>query len=167
MRKIENVLFLCTGNSCRSVFAEYFARWLKETKYKEELKDVEFDSAGIVHFFDEPREGTVKYLTSKGINVDGFIAKKITEDMVNKQDLILGFEARYHTRKLKRKFKNIDDLDKKLFLLLDFAGEKENLEIEDPISLPYDEYKKVLQRIEEGVIKSIKKIIKINNIEES
>jgi len=162
MEKIKNVLFLCSGNSCRSVFGEYFARWLKETNYEEELKDINFDSAGMFRFFDTPREGTVKYLSSKGISVDEFIAKKITRDLIIKQDLILGFEERYHIRKLKRKFKNSEGLDKKVFLLLEYAGEKENLEIEDPISLPYEEYKKVLQRIEEGVIKSVEKIIKIN-----
>ncbi len=162
MGKIRDVLFLCTGNSCRSVFAEYYASWLKNTKYKEELKDISFDSAGMIHFFDEPREGTVKYLASKGIGVDGFVAKKITEEMINRQDLILGFEARFHTRKLKRKFKNVEGLDEKLFLLLEYAGEKENLDIEDPVNLPYDEYKKVLERIEAGVEKAIKKIIKEN-----
>jgi protein-tyrosine-phosphatase len=165
MTKIKNVLFLCSGNSCRSVFAEYYTKWLKSTSYKDELRDVNFDSAGIRHYFETPREGTVKYLNSKGISVDGFVAKDITEELINKQDLILGFETRYHTRKLKRRFKHIENLDKKVFLLLEFAGEKGKWEIEDPIYLPFEEYKKNLQIIEVGVNKSIDKIIKINTSE--
>ena len=166
MTKIEKILFLCSGNSCRSVFAEYYAKWLKSTTYKEKLRDISFDSAGIRHYFETPREGTVRYLNSKGISVDGFVAKDITEELINKQDLILGFEARYHTRKLKRKFKHLQNLDEKIFQLLEFAGEEGNWEIVDPIDLPFEEYVKILQVIETGVIKSIDKIIEINKSEE-
>ena len=148
MPKIKNVLFLCSGNSCRSVFAEYYARWLQNTSYREELKDFNFDSAGIRHYFEIPREGTVKYLNLKGISVEGFVAKDITEELINKQDLILGFETRYHIKKLKRKFKHIENLDKKVYLLLEFAGEEGNLEIKDPFYLEENEYNKTLKRIE-------------------
>ncbi len=165
MAKIKNILFLCSGNSCRSVFAEYYAKWLKNTSYKNNLREINFDSAGIRHYFETPREGTINYLNSKGISVEGFVAKDITEELINKQDLILGFEARYHVRKLKRKFKHIENLDGKVFMLLEFAGQEDNWEIEDPIHLPSEEYNKILQVIEVGINKSIEKIIKINKSE--
>ena len=165
MTKIEKVLFLCSGNTCRSVYAEYYAKWLKSTSYKDKLRDVNFDSAGTRHYYETPHEGTVKYLNSKGISVDGFVAKDITEELINEQDLILGFEARYHTKKLKRRFKHIENLDKKVYLLLEYAGETENLEIEDPFHLEENEYNQILKKIEDGIIKSIEKIIKINKSE--
>ena len=161
MPKIENVLFLCSGNSARSPAAEYLAR---DYASKRGI-DLIFDSAGIRHYFETPREGTVNYLISKGISLDGFIAKDITEDLINKQDLILGFEARYHVRKLKRKFKHIENLDKKVYMLLEFAGQEDNWEIEDPINMPTEEYNKILHIIEAGIHKSIEKIIKINKSE--
>jgi protein-tyrosine phosphatase len=163
MLKIQNVLYFCAGNTCRSPFAEYYSKWLKKTKYREELIKINFDSAGLYHYYEYPQEGTVKYLQSKGIDISDFKAKKIDQDLLSKQDLILGFEEKQHIQKLKRKYKNFQDLDKKVFLILDYAGETENLDILDPFYFEEDAYNEVLKRIELGVEKVIKKIIKVNN----
>jgi len=166
MSKIKNVLYLCSGNTCRSPFAEYFSKWLQQKKYANELKELNFDSAGIYHYYEEPQEGTLKYLKAKGIEMDDFVAKDADDELLNKQDLILAFEDKYHIRKLKRKFKNLTNLHDKLFLLLKFAGENENLEIEDPFHLEENEYNQILKRIENGIIKAIERIIEINRTED-
>ena len=164
MPKIRNVLFLCAGNTCRSPFASEFAKFLKNTKYRNELREVEFDSAGIYHYYEVAQDGTVNYLNSKGVDMSNFRTKRVNEDLVSKQDIILAFEQKRYINKLKRRFKNLN-LDEKVFLLLEYAGDKENLEIEDPFYLEQEEYNKILKRIEEGVLKAIVKIIKINNLE--
>jgi len=165
MGKIKNVLYLCSGNTCRSPFAEYFSKWLQTTKYKDDLKDITFDSAGLYHYYEEPQSGTKKYLSAKGIVINDFEAKEIDEKLINQQDLILGFEKRWHISKLRRKFKNVKNLEQKTYLLLEFAGYKENLEILDPFDLEEEEYNKVLQKIEQGVLKTIEKIIELNKSE--
>ncbi|MFX0029879.1 MAG: hypothetical protein ACFE8B_11755 [Candidatus Hermodarchaeota archaeon] len=162
MTKIRKVLYICAGNTCRSPFAEYFSKLLKSTKFKEELKNVEFDSAGIYHYYKTAQPETVNYLKSKGVDISNFKTKRIDEGLLKQQDLILGFEQKHHINKLKRKFKTIKDLDEKLFLLLEYAGETENLEIFDPFRLEQAEYNKVLKRIEDGLIKVIEKIIEKN-----
>jgi len=165
MSKIKNILYLCSGNTCRSPFAEYFSKWLQKTEYANDIKELNFDSAGIYHYYEQSQEGTLKYLKAKGIEMNDFQAKDADEDLLNKQDLILAFEEKYHIRKLKRKFKNIKDLEGKTFLLLKFAGDTDNLEIEDPFYLEESEYNKILKRIENGIIRSIEKIIEINKSE--
>ncbi|MBY8985438.1 MAG: hypothetical protein KGD65_10240 [Candidatus Lokiarchaeota archaeon] len=167
MAKINNVLFFCAGNTCRSPFAHYFSNWLKENDFKEELKDVEFDSAGIYHYYKTAQPGTINYLKLKGIDITNFRTRRIDANLLERYDLILGFEQKHHINKLKRKFKHIEDLDKKTFLLLEFAEETENLEIEDPFHLDQENYFKILKRIEDGVIKAIRKIIRINKFEET
>jgi protein-tyrosine phosphatase len=162
MTKIKRVLYICAGNTCRSPAAFGFSNLFKITKFKEDLKKVNFDSAGIYHYYKTAQPGTVNYLKSKGIDISDFKTKRIDEDLLEQQDLILGFEQKHHINKLKRKFKTVKNLDEKLFLLLEFAGEKENLEIFDPFHLEQEEYNLVLKRIEDGVIKVIKKIIEIN-----
>lgn len=162
MGKVRNVLFLCSGNTSRSPGAEYIAKWLKKTKFKDDLKDINFDSAGLYNYFKTPRGGTAKYLNDKGIDFSDFEGKQIDEDLLIKQDLILGFEEKWHIRKLKRKFKDLKNLDDKVFLLFDFIGEKEDIEIPDPIDFEPDEYQKVMEKIEFGVERALKKIIEIN-----
>lgn len=163
MTKIQRVLYICAGNTCRSPFAEAFSKWLKITKYKKELKDVQFDSAGIYHYYETAQPGTVSYLKSKSIEFEDFKTKKVDAQLLEKQDLILGFEQKHHINKLKRKFKNIKNLSDKTYLLLEFAGENEKWEIKDPFNLEQEEYNKILKRVEEGVLKVIKKIIETNN----
>ena len=162
MGKVRNVLFLCSGNTSRSPGAEYIAKWLKETKFRDDLKNINFDSAGLYSYFKTPREGTANYLKSKGIDFSDFEGKQIDEDLLLKQDIILGFEEKWHIRKFKRKFKNIKNLDDKVFLLFDFIGEKDEIEIPDPIHFEPGEYQKVMEKIEFGVERALKKIIEIN-----
>jgi protein-tyrosine-phosphatase len=162
MATIKNILYICAGNTCRSPAALYLSRLLKKTTFKEELKDVKFDSAGIYHYYKTAQPGTVNYLKLKGVDISGFKTKRLDEDLLEKSDLVLGFEQKHHINKVKRKFKNVRNLEGKLFLLLDFAGETENLEIFDPFSLEQEKYNLVLKRIEEAIIKVLKKVIKIN-----
>ncbi|MFW9771495.1 MAG: hypothetical protein ACFFFB_06290 [Candidatus Heimdallarchaeota archaeon] len=149
-------------NTARSPAAEYLSKWLKETKFKEDLKDVHFNSAGLYSYYKTPQEGTSHYLESKGIDFSDFRGKVITEELIKKQDLILGFEEKWHIRKLKRRFKNLKELDKRIFLLLDFAGEKGDLEIPDPINFEPEEYRTTIKRIEKALPKVLQKIIDIN-----
>ena len=162
MSKIKNVLFLCSGNTCRSPFAEYYAKFLKQTKYQEDLKDVDFDSAGLYHYYEQPQEGTINYLKLKGIEVKDFKAKEVDRALINKQDLILGFEKKWHIDKLKRRFKSVKDLKTKTFLLREYAGYKKDLEIPDPFYLKGKEYAAILKKIETSIEELIKKIIAVN-----
>lgn len=167
MSKIRNVLFLCAGNTCRSPFAEYFAKGLKDNEYKEKLNEINFDSAGIYHYYEKPQEGTLKYLESKGIDASDFNAKEVTRELLEKQDLILTFEQKHHVNKLLRRFKDMKDLKEKVYLLLDFAGESEHLEILDPFYYEEEKYRETMKRIEKGIIKALDRIIKINKSSDS
>ena len=105
---VEIMFISLTINTARSPAAEYLSKWLKATDFKEELKDVNFDSAGLYSYFKTPREGTVKYLESKGIDFSDFKGKKITKELIEKQDLVLGFEEKWHIKKLKRRYKDFE-----------------------------------------------------------
>jgi len=161
MKKIKNILWICFGNTARSPAALGISLWLKKTRYKEELKDVNFDSAGFFNIFKNAQPETINYLKKKGIDFSNFRGKIIDAELLEKQDLILAMETR-HLKRLKRKCKSIKNIEHKAFLLREFAGETDNLEIEDPVNKTDKEFYKILEIIETAVVKSIEKIIKIN-----
>lgn len=122
MDKIENVLFVCYANTCRSPAVEYFAKGLKQNKYEKELKDVNFDSAGRHDAFDYAQPETINYVQAKGLDISDFQPKVITRELLKKQDLIIGME-RYHLVKLKNNFRDLKkNLEGKLFTLKQFNG---------------------------------------------
>jgi protein-tyrosine-phosphatase len=161
MGKIENVLFVCFGNTARSITAQGIADLLKATKFKKELKDVNFDSAGFVNVFKEPQPETKAYLMKKGMDPSRYRGKIMDSKMLEKQDLILVMET-MHLKRLMKKFKDVEEIDKKAHLLLEFAGETENLEITDPVNFGPEKFQQVNDTVERGVIKSIEKILKMN-----
>ena len=164
MEKITNVLWVCFGNTARSPLAHGLSIWLKNTKYEEDLKNVNFDSAGFINFFKTAQQETVEYLKTKDIDFSEFRGKIMDADLLEKQDLILVMET-MHLKRLRRKFKQVKDIETKSFRLLEFAGETGDLDIGDPVNFSPEVYQKVIQEVEKGVIKSIEKIIRINNQE--
>jgi len=164
MEKISNVLWVCFGNTARSPLAHGLSIWLKNTKYEEDLKNVNFDSAGFINFFKTAQQETVEYLKTKDIDFSEFRGKIMDADLLEKQDLILVMET-MHLKRLRRKFKQVKDIETKSFRLLEFAGETGDLDIGDPVNFSPEVYQKVIQEVEKGVIKSIEKIIRINNQE--
>ncbi len=164
MEIIKNILWVCFGNSARSPLAHGLSLWLKNTRYEEALKNITFDSAGFISVFKTAQPETVEYLKTKDINFSEFKGKIMDADLLEKQDIILVMEM-MHLKRLRRKFKQVKDIEKKSFRLLEFAGETGDLDIGDPVNFSPEVYQQVIEHVENGVIKSIEKIIRINNQE--
>ncbi len=70
MTSKKKVLFLCTGNSCRSQMAEGFARALR-------ADDLEVSSAGVVKHGLNPL--AVKVMAEAGVDISGQSSKTVDE----------------------------------------------------------------------------------------
>lgn len=88
---MRTVLFVCTGNTCRSPMAEGLARALQASgEFGPGGEGLFFASAGLSAFDgDLPSDETAVALARHGAAVDG-AAKRLTPDMVRKADLVLG-----------------------------------------------------------------------------
>ncbi len=80
MNKPFNILFLCTGNACRSQMAEGWARWFGRPLF-------EVQSAGIECHGKNPRAITV--MKEAGLDISRQESTKVTDDMIQMADLVV------------------------------------------------------------------------------
>ena len=154
-----NVLFVCTGNTCRSIMAEGLLKKMLSEKGVEEYNKYEIISAG-THTMEgyPPAYMTQKVMEEQGIDVSSYRSNMLTEETVNKSDIIVLVMTQRHKDEVSciapKKIRNI-------FLLKEFAEIKDkNMDVTDPIGLSYNAYKYCAEEIEKCLRKVAKKIEK-------
>jgi len=144
----KNILFICIGNSCRSVMAELLFRKMMQERNR---TDVEVSSAGIMRLSGlHASQGTKEVLSKEGIDASGHVSKKVTKEMIKKSDLILVMERSHEDMILRI----APEVRNRVFLLKEFAKINDrNMEITDPIGKPIDFYAHTLMVIKEALEK--------------
>lgn len=158
---IKSILIVCTGNSCRSVMAQWLLRkFLKERG----CEDIEVLSAGIgtmPGMMASPN--TIEVMKQEGIDVSAHRAQFVTEEMIKKADLILGMQPIH----IETVLDMVPEAKDKARLLLEYAYESEegvdagaptNLVVFDPIGKPKEVYESVLLTIKDAVERVVKRI---------
>ncbi len=151
--KTKNILFVCTGNSCRSVMAEIYLKKLLKDKGR---TDVQISSAGMMAMEGmRASEETRQVLSKEGMNADAHLSRRVTKELVDESDLILVMEKIHEERILEL----APGAKNRLFLLKEFAKiDDSNLNIADPIGGSFQFYQEVFYTIKQAV-ERISKII--------
>lgn len=146
------ILFVCTGNTCRSAMAEGMMKDIISKDQK--LKEVEVISAGTRVCFEGPASyGAKSALEVMNINIEGHKSKPLTLDMINKADLILAMTISHKLRVIDMNL----EAKGKSFTLKEFAGQID-IDIQDPFGLSMDGYEKCALEIYNALVKVKEKI---------
>jgi tRNA threonylcarbamoyl adenosine modification protein (Sua5/YciO/YrdC/YwlC family) len=148
--KVKKILFVCTGNSCRSVMA----KGLLENESK---KDLIVQSAGIAVFSGmPPTEETIKTMKKRGIDVSQEKAQGASASLLQEADLILVMEPKHKDFIIER----FPEAKNRTHLLKEYKRKDklDDYSISDPIGRPFNFYQKVYNEIEKE-IKRIKEIL--------
>lgn len=136
----KEVLFVCTGNTCRSPMAEGLFR--QATK---ELDGYKSSSAGVAASKGAPcNPETAALLKRRGIDLDDFSSRMVTRDMLAAATHIFTM-TQGHLQTLESRFPEFSD---KYYLVCEFVeipGEGIGTDVPDPIGLGRRAYEEVAE----------------------
>ncbi|MCH2161478.1 MAG: hypothetical protein MK085_06350 [Phycisphaerales bacterium] len=148
---MRTVLFICTGNTCRSPLAEGIARGQLASGTVAGLgtEDLFVASAGVHASNGSPMSHeTARALERRGLPTDG-TSKQLSPEMIEKADLVLGM-TQSHVDMARRLLGNQDVLVERL----DPAGD-----LEDPIGLGEDVYERLAKRLEAVIPRRLEELL--------
>ena len=140
---VKTILFVCTGNICRSPMAEGLARHLLRMR-----NDIRMMSAGVGAMEGSPPSPyAVDAMAEEGVDISHYVSQPITPELVESADFIFGM-TRSHVESLQLLFPAAAE---KIFLLREFDDSvgPDDKDVFDPIGHPREMYLRVRDQIKE------------------
>lgn len=159
VEKIKRIIFVCTGNTCRSPIAEYILRDMIENSEQMEEDNWKILSAGISAIKGvKASDKTEQVMNELNLDLSDHLSRSIETIEFKKSDLILTM-SRKHSRFLILDHPNLAD---NIFTLKEFAENQAGKDIEDPFGLSLTVYRDTRDEIKLELEKILQKLKDFN-----
>jgi protein-tyrosine-phosphatase len=137
---MKKLIFVCTGNTCRSPMAEGLLRQLLGPECGWEVS-----SAGVCAANGWPAsEYAIEALREKGIDISDLHSQTLTPDMIDSADLLVTMTQGHRQAVLAA----VPQSEGKVFLLKSFGIAQSSADIYDPVGEALDIYRRVRDEID-------------------
>lgn len=144
------ILFVCTGNTCRSPMAE----GILKAMIKEKNLDIKVSSAGVAAFDGSSvSNNSVLALSKLGIDISKHKSRLIYDKLIDEFDLILTM-SKSHKEILTNKYPYSKG---KVFILNEYAFDKKE-DIADPFGGSIKDYERARDQIYKAIEQIVEKI---------